>query len=137
MPPQTSIAPDSPPVVMGDHVAGDPTAAFYLRAADQPGDGRSVAVEDVTFSQGTGWVVVHADVGDAPGPILGVSSQQVTGHHVNVVVTLKARLPISSNLFVMLHTEDNGNGAFDYPQSDQPAQVEGQIVMVPIYLKVP
>ena len=135
-PPAVSLAPDTPPAVMGDHVAGDPTAAFYVRAADQQGDGRSVVVEDVTFSQGSGWVVVHADVGNAPGPILGVSAQQAAGHHVNVIVALKAPLLLSSNLFVMLHTEDNGNTTFDYPQSDQPAQLDAQIVMVPIYLKV-
>lgn len=135
-PPATSLAPDSPPAVMGDHVAGDPTAAFYLRAADQPGDGRSVVVEDVTFSKGSGWIVVHADAGNAPGPILGVSSEQPAGDHVNVIVTLKAPLVVSSNLFVMLHTEDNGDSTFDYPQSDQPAQLNGQVVMVPIYLQV-
>lgn len=135
-PPAPSLAPDTPPAVMGDHVAGDPGAAYYVRAADQQGDGRSVVVEDVTFSQVIGWVVVHSDVGDAPGPILGVSSQQAAGHHVTVVVTLTAPVTVSSNLFVMLHTEDNGDATFDYPRSDQPAQLDGQIVMVPIYLRV-
>lgn len=134
--PLASLTPDSPPAVLGDHLAGDAGAAFYLRAADQQGDGRLVVVEDVTFLQGNGWVVVHSDVGDAPGPILGVSSEQTAGHHVDVVVTLKAPVTSSSNVFVMLHTEDNGDATFDYPQSDQPAQLGGQIVMVPVYLKV-
>lgn len=135
-PPLASIAPQSPPAVMGDHVAGGTGAAFYLRAADQQGNGQTVVVADVTFSQGSGWVVVHADVGNAPGPILGVSSLQAQGDHPNVLVTLRAPVTVSSYVFVMLHTEDDNDNTFDYPQSDQPAQLDGQIVMVPIYLKV-
>ena len=135
-PPAASVAPETPPATMGDHVAGDPGGAFYVRAADQQGDCRSVLVEEATFAQQSGWIVIHSSVAGGPGPILGVSTLQTAGRHSNVIVNLKAPLTASTYLFVMLHTEDNNDGTFDYPTSDQPAQLNGQIVMVQIYLKV-
>lgn len=135
-PPQASLAPDTPPAVMTDHAAGTPEAVFFVRAADQLGDGHSVLVEEATFAQPSGWIVIHTDVGGAPGPIIGVSPLQPPGHHVNVTVALKATVAVSSNLFVMLHTEDNGDTTFDYPAADQPSQLLGQTVMVPCYLQV-
>jgi hypothetical protein len=118
---------------MADHQAGQ-TASFFVRAADQSGDGHSVLVEDAVFAQQSGWIVIHLGIGGAPGPILGVSSLQGPGEHVNVPVPLRAPLATGAYLFVMLHTEDGGDDRFDYPTSDQPAVSGGQTVMVPIYL---
>lgn len=131
--PAASAPPETPPAAMGDHQAGD-RGSFFVRVADQRGDGRSVTVEDASLAR-SGWIVIHADAGGAPGVIIGVSSPQAAAQHVNVTVPLTTAVTSSSFVFVMLHTEDNDT-AFDYPSSDQPAQAGGQIVMVRVYLAV-
>lgn len=119
------------------HEAGDRNS-FYLRAADQRSDGTTVVVEEAVLTGTSGWVVVHAQERGSPGPVIGHSRQLQAGTSRQVIVTLSDP-PIASRatVYLMLHTEGNGNQEFDFPRADQAASAsDGNVVMVPITMEI-
>lgn len=101
--------------------------AIYL--TDQiPGENITVSV--VHFET-PGFVVVHEDLNDAPGKILGASSLLPAGETKNALpVTLSRTTKDGETLYAILHL-DNGDGTFDAAK-DKPAQdkVGGEPVMM-------
>lgn len=113
--------------------AGSP-ASYYLRAASQPSDGRSLVVDTVTLARGRGFVAVHSDGDGAPGPVIGVSTLLPKGTSHDVVVTLTRPVPPGTTVFPMVHVADGSGTRFTYPRGDPPAVVKGLVVVVEIKL---
>ena len=90
----------------------------------------SVTVMEV-FSDGPGWVVVHADNSGQPGEILGQAS--VNGG-INESVSVKVdESKVTTKLFAMLHADTGSVGVFEFPGADEPIKVDGQVVIKPFH----
>lgn len=110
--------------------------SFYVSAADQDGDGKTVTVEEVVLTGSKGFIAVHSDAGGAPGPVIGVSNLLEAGTTDDISITLTEPLTASASVFPMLHLDDNGNGTYEFPKADQPAKVGADVVMVKIAVSV-
>jgi sugar lactone lactonase YvrE len=103
-------------------------------ASDQESDGSSVIVDSVTTLV-DGWVVIHADEGGSPGAVLGHTSVPA-GTTENVVVILDPALAADASLWAMLHIDAGEVGTYEFPGSDTPVMVGGEIVMAPFAVTV-
>jgi hypothetical protein len=113
------------PVTKGDR------SSFYIAAADQESDGSTLMVDEVVLTGANGFVAIHADAGGAPGPVIGHSTLLQAGTSMDVEITLDNPLETSVNVFPMLHVDD-GNGTYEFPGPDGPAQAAGEVVVVSI-----
>lgn len=113
-------------------------SSFYVAAADQASDGRSLVVDEVVLIGGYGWIAVHAQVHNGLGPILGHSQRLPAGTSRIVTATLDSPIQASlATVLVMVHRDTDGNESFDYPSADGPASLpDGTSVMVPIRLSI-
>lgn len=75
-----------------------------------------VLVDSVTVSAPS-FVVVHSNVDDKPGDVLGVSSLISSSPTKNVVITLDTKLNPGQKYFVLVH-KDNGDGIHTFPGGD-------------------
>jgi plastocyanin len=85
----------------------------------------SITVANVV-SEGPGWIVIHADAGGSPGPVLGFAPVQ-DGENSDVTVEL-AEDGRTETLYAMLHTDAGQSGTYEFPGDDGPVQVDGQVV---------
>jgi S-layer glycoprotein len=104
---------DSEPEVALDMATGPASVS----AEDQTGDGTSVTVASVTLP-GDGFVVIHADNGGAPGPVIGHSALLGAGESTDVVVTLDTPLDADATVFPMAHIDANANGEYEFAPPD-------------------
>lgn len=93
------------------------TGPAAITASDQSGDGTTVSVASVSLPT-DGFVVVHADGGGSPGPILGWSDLLQVGDDTDVVVELQETLAESVIVYPMAHVDANGNGAYEFMPPD-------------------
>jgi len=96
-----------------------------VTVADQAIVEDSVTIASVV-SAGPGWLVVHADNGGTPGAVVGYS-QVSDGENSSVVV----RIDVSGStqtLYAMLHSDGGTVGIYEFPGSDGPVSVDGQMV---------
>lgn len=126
---ETTEAPD-------DSVAGTVTGPATITANDQSGDGTSVSVASVSLPT-DGFVVVHADGGGSPGPILGWSDLLPAGDNIDVVVELQEALADSAIVYPMAHVDANGNGEYEFMPPDVTIDVpattaDGAVAVLPI-----
>ncbi len=121
------------PVIVNGVVAtfpitiGEPS----MRVADQIVTDQVVA--ETVVSEGLGWLVIHADNGGAPGPVLGVA-QVEAGTNWNVVVELEG--DVTSVLFPMLHVDTGVEGEYEFGTvegADGPVMVEMGVLTFPIH----
>lgn len=103
----SSAGPASGPTVEDDRAE--------LDVDDQRGDGRSVAVEEVRLTSGTGFVAVYT----RDGELLGSAE---VGRGRTLTVDLDDRIPASGEFRAVLFG-DEGDGRFD--PEDDPRVVEG------------
>ena len=118
------------------HEAGDP-GSFYLRAADQLSDGRSIVVDEVVLSGTNGWVVVHSQTAGSLGAVIGHSQQLPPGTSTDVRIAFTDP-PIASRatVYPMLHVETTGDGDFDFPDGDNAASsADGNVVVFPLVVE--
>lgn len=102
------------------------TAEPSVTVADQPIDDGQVTIAEVV-SDGFGWLVVHAQAGGAPGPILGYT-QVAGGSNAEVVVEIDVA-GATETLYAMLHTDAGTAGAWEFPDGpDVPVRVGEQVV---------
>lgn len=95
---------------------------------DQPIVNDTVTIDEVV-SNGPGWIVIHVDEGDAPGPVIGYSP---VGDGVNENITVDIETENSTEmLHAMLHIDAGEIGVYEFPGPDIPADVEGEVVNVP------
>ncbi|MGD2156346.1 MAG: cupredoxin domain-containing protein [Anaerolineales bacterium] len=100
----------------------------------------SVTVEDQAIKDGTitvtqvvsngsGWIVIHAQGEGAPGPVIGHAAvSDGTNSDVKVEVDVESA---TETLYAMLHTDTGVEGEYEFPGEDGPVSVEGEIVTPP------
>jgi transforming growth factor-beta-induced protein len=96
-------------------------------AVDQPTvDGR-VNITRATMNE-PGWVVIHADVDGAPGPVVGYAPLPA-GISANIPVAIDAAAA-TTTLYAMLHTDAGAAGVFEYPEGADMAVQRGDTVVM-------
>lgn len=131
--------------IMGVDGAAVPGAATTPEGATTPeaadGEGPSVTVEDQAIENNSvtiaevmaeqaGWLVIHADDGGSPGPVLGWTAVE-EGMNEDVVIELTEGEP-TDTLHAMLHIDAGTEGEYEFPGPDGPAQdADGNVVNVP------
>jgi hypothetical protein len=117
------------------HDVGD-KASFFLEAADQTSNGKTVKVPEVYLKGSKGYVAIHANANGAPGPVIGVSDLIPEGETEDIKIKLKQPLKDTADVWPMVHLEDNGNSTYDFPNGDGPAKVNNSVVVVKVHVKV-
>lgn len=118
--------PDTP-VTVNDQVVTPPfKITVGVVVADQPIADGKVTVARV-FSEGPGWIVIHAQADGKPGPILGYS-QVADGENRDTMVDVDATAA-TDTLFAMLHVDAGQEGTWEFPGGpDTPVTVGEQVV---------
>ncbi|MCB0183636.1 MAG: peptidyl-prolyl cis-trans isomerase, partial [Caldilineaceae bacterium] len=86
-----------------------------------------VIIVDRVFSNGSGWLVIHADDGGAPGAVLG-QELVLDGDNHKVVVVID-ETAATATLWAMLHEDTGELGIYEFPEADPPVQDNGNVVM--------
>jgi hypothetical protein len=90
--------------------------------------GNTVTVDEVV-SAGQGWLVIHANADDAPGPVAGFSPVVAgTNSAVTIDIDLALATPV---MYAMLHVDDGAVGTYEFDGSsglDNPVAVDGNVV---------
>lgn len=100
----------------------------------------SVSIEDQQIASGTvtatevvsegpGWLVIHAEEDGSPGTVLG-QSPVIDGENTSVVVSIDME-GATDTLYAILHNDTGEVGTYEFPDADPPAQVDGEVVVVP------
>ncbi len=113
-----------------------PNAPSRIAADNQSGDGTTITVASINLPT-DGFVVIHADNGGSPGPILGWSDRLPAGDSSDVVVTLNTPLDADTKVFPMAHVDANANGVYEFMPpdvvTDGPAMTaDGKVAVVAI-----
>lgn len=108
-----------------------------LTVDDQALINNSIMVESITVAQ-DGWVVVHADNGDAP-QVPDIISQPVylpagTYSEVEIPFTNDANIEANDQVWVMLHSDTDTEAVYEFDggEEDPPIMVDGEILMTEI-----
>lgn len=99
-----------------------------VEVSDQAIENGNVSV-DMVYSSGPGWIVIHADDGGSPGPVIGFAAVQ-DGENSDVMVEVDESAA-TDTLFAMLHTDAGQEGTYEFPGDDAPVSVDGNIVVMP------
>lgn len=102
-----------------------------LTLSDQSGDGNSVVVDEATISGSDGWIVIHADDGGAPGPVIGHVALP-EGTSSDVEVELHEALSADATVWPMLHIDAGEAGVYEFPGADGPVTADGDVVVAPL-----
>ena len=125
--------PDGPdtPVKVGDQVVTPPfNVTVGVGVADQAVADSKVTVAKV-FSDGPGWIVIHAQADGKPGPIVGFSPV-ADGENTDVAVEIDTS-GATETLYAMLHTDAGEVGTWEFPDGpDVPVKV-GDAVITPSF----
>ncbi len=82
---------------------------------------------DTVVSDGPGWIVIHADDGGAPGPVIGQAAVS-DGENTDVTVEIDTEAA-TETLWAMLHDDTGEEGTYEFPDADPPVELEGEVVM--------
>ena len=95
--------------------------ATVLTVADQPfaANTTQLVVPAAAFDQPF-YIVVHEGDADGFGAVIGSTDLFQPGAYADVAVSLDRALVAGEYVWPMLHTEDNGNGAYDDAATDTP-----------------
>lgn len=117
------------PVMVDDQIVTPPfNVTAGVGVADQEVVDGKVTVAKV-YSQGPGWMVIHAQADGKPGPILGFSGV-AGGENSNVVVEIDTT-GATETLYAMLHVDAGQVGTWEFPGGpDAPVKV-GDVVITP------
>ncbi len=89
---------------------------------------KTVTIQSVVLNH-SGFIAVHGEIENAPGPVVGVSALLSAGEHQLVQVAVNPTQKLEGTYFAMLHT-DNGDGLYQFPGVDGPVKdSNGNIVM--------
>lgn len=125
-----------PPVSVDDQIVLQP---FTLGGGLPP----SVVVRDQAIEAGTvtikqvfaadpGWLVVHADQDDAPGPVVGQAAVEA-GFNQDVEVEIDTAAA-TDQLWAMLHLDEDEMDVYEFPGGDPPVSVDDEIVVDPFMI---
>ncbi len=90
-------------------------------------------VAEQVLSDGPGWLVVHADGGGQPGPVIGFTAVE-DGTNLDVVVELDAE-GVTPVLYPMLHVDTGEVGTYEFGQvegADGPVVVNDAVLTFPV-----
>ena len=122
---ETTGQPSPPPAPTGTPAAS-PSVMPSVTVADQELSGDQMIVAEVV-SGGPGWLAIHAQAGDKPGPILGYS-QVAEGTNTDVRVEISVA-SATETLYAMLHTDAGAVGSWEFPEGpDVPVLVDEKVV---------
>jgi hypothetical protein len=96
-----------------------------VKVSDQPYVNDSVTVTEVV-SDGPGWMVIHADGGGRPGPVIGYAAVP-DGTSTDVVVNVN-QTAATTVLYAMLHIDAEAVGTYEFPGADVPVMFNGMMV---------
>lgn len=125
------------PVRVNDAVVTFPVnVAPSFMAAPQPADG---AIEfDMILADATAWMVIHASVDGAPGPVIGFA-QVNSGVNFNISVPHDDPTAVegaaTDQVFPMLHYDTGVVGEYEFGQvegADGPVMLNGNVVVGPL-----
>lgn len=131
-----------PPVVVRGVVATTPIWTVpHVRVDNQAvvhGDGQgdpatSLHVESV-LAEVAGWLVIHSDNNNAPGPVAGFLAVPA-GYSADLTVEGLNPANTTPVLWPMLHIDDNTVGEYEFGSvqgADAPVLVDGQVLTFPI-----
>ena len=95
----------------------------------------TVTIDNVTADV-KGWMVIHADDGGAPGPVIGHAAVSA-GENSDVMVEVDAS-QVTETLYAMLHVDAGTEGEYEFPGDDGPARdAEGNVVTPPFMVSLP
>ena len=118
-------------LLIGGRVLAQDTAP-QVTVQNQFISNNSVTIENV-FSDGAGWLVVHADSGEgAPGAVIGYAPVQ-DGTNANVLVVLDT-VNITPTLYAMLHEDTGEAGVYEFGTvegADVPVSVNDAVIAPP------
>lgn len=89
-----------------------------LVVADQK-PGAAVKVTSVNMAS-NGFLVVRKDEAGSPGKIIGVSNLTPKGINKNITINLAENISEGQTIFVMVNSDSDGNGVFQFPGPDIP-----------------
>ena len=120
------VAVDGNVVTPAFHVTGGlPALTPSVTVSDQDIVEGTVTIAEVV-SDGSGWLVIHADGGGGPGMVIGHAAVSY-GVNTDVVVELDME-NVTDKLFAMLHTDAGVIGTYEFPGDDGPVRVDGNVV---------
>lgn len=102
-----------------------------VEVADQVVLDRTVTIAEIV-SDGPGWLVIHADGGGSPGPVIGYRALNSGATH-NLAVEIDVT-QATSTLYAMLHTDTGEVGVYEFGTvegADGPVRVNEQVVTPP------
>lgn len=107
-----------------------------VRAYDQLVDMSTVNIASVVTNQ-DGWIVIHADGGGRPGPVLG-QALVTAGSNSDVSVELSG--DVTDVIYPMLHVDTGEAGTYEFGMvdgADGPVVVNGTVATFPIIVGTP
>jgi len=120
--------PDTP-VIVDDKVVTPPfNVTAGVGVADQALADGKITVAKV-FSDGPGWIVIHAQADGKPGPILGYA-QVSDGENLDIDVEIDVA-GVTQTLYAMLHTDAGTVGTWEFPGGADVPVKAGEAVITP------
>jgi hypothetical protein len=107
------------------------TSEPFVTVQDQLADPANEVVIDQVLYSADGWIVIHEDNGNAPGPVIGKSAISA-GVNTSVTVTLDRNVISGEKLYAMLHSDD-GDGMYEFPGPDAPVMDANGDVVTPSF----
>ncbi len=112
-----------------------PAAPATISGDDQDSDGTTI-VASVELPA-AGFIVIHADLDGAPGPVIANSELLPAGESIDVEIELDAPLDGSTTVWPMAHIDGNDNGEYEFSPpdviTDGPAfTVDGDVAVGPL-----
>ena len=131
------VTSEAAPAAGGDAAAAMPAMPALVIDADpaslQIVDG-VLTVPSIT-SAGDGWLVVHADNGGKPGPVLGYAAVSA-GENSDVAIEVDAAAA-TETVHLMLHEDGGVVGTYEFPGADAPVMVDGAPAMMAFQVGAP
>jgi plastocyanin len=121
----TSVPVTQPPAAAPSETPASAAIIPSVTVANQAIVDGKVTIAQVV-SAGPGWLVIHAQTDGAPGLVLGYSPVK-EGDNADVVVLIDAT-KATATLYAMLHSDAGTVGTYEFPGSDGPMSVDGQVV---------
>ncbi|HRC77189.1 MAG TPA: hypothetical protein PLO33_16025, partial [Kouleothrix sp.] len=115
--------------------SGDAASAASIDVDDQAVANGSIEVAEINATE-DGWIVVHTDVNDKPGPVIGHTAVK-KGEAYKVAIKLEQAVAPGAKLWPMLHIDAGTIGTYEFPGPDVPVVVNNNIVMKQISVKAP
>jgi hypothetical protein len=112
-------------------------ATGSLSVGDQVIRNNTVVIDSVTVSQ-DGWVVVHPSNPDGTIKVpdnIGKAPVKA-GTTTNLQITLDRPAVTGEKVWPMLHIDAGAPGVYEFPGVDAPVVVNGEVVMMPVFLTV-